>query len=878
MAIGLRGRERELAALLDAAARALSRQGNAVAVLGEPGMGVSTLLGALDCHGFRVLRTSGVAPEQGIPLAGLHRLLQPLGDRVAHGGCVPNLDTFTLCTTVHRLLVETAHDGPVLCCIDDVQLLDDQSAEALAFTARRLMGSPVLMVFGATPPAPALAGIPVLALGGLDDESARQVLADRVPVGMPDDLADELVELAAGNPLALIELAGSGEGPVGLPQGSRLRERYGRIYAALSPPARQVVMLSVVDDRLDVDTLLRADVSLESLEEARCSGLLRVDSERVWLPHPLVRSTLLADAPVAERQTAHRLLARVLDPERDPLRWSLQRVATGAGSARRLAELLDDAAGAARLAGDYVGSARAYQQAAELSGPGEAKALRLIAAATDSARAGRTRQARAMLRLARPLRDELRGLADLLHGEIELRVGMPALAHETLLGAASNLAGTRRKLAITALMLAADASCLTGNYRHYVEVARRANRLRRADEPPATGLMLDHLTGMAATYAGRHEEAVAPLHRVIALAEHTDHAMSKIWASEAAYSLGDAARAQELATRAVSIARGHGFLALLPWAFVYVSMGALLADRHVTAISSSLEGMRVAGTIGQQNCVVDHLTILALLAGLLGDRETASVRLAAAVKAAGNRGLGRPSALSSWAIACADLADDRPADALDRLRLMAAGTGYLHPAIRAMAAPHFVEAAARCGERSAAEAALASFDHWAQATGSAPRLAQSHRCHALLASGSTSDEHFREAIRLHRASNTALELAKTELFYAHQLRRSRKPRAAREHLRDALKIFQQYEADPWARRARAELRAAGDPVARPRGPAIGELTPQQQEIARLVGEGATNREIAATLVLSPRTVDHHLRNIFAKLGLRSRVELAALVR
>jgi DNA-binding NarL/FixJ family response regulator len=893
MAVELRGRERELGALLDAGTRARSGQGGAIVVLGEPGMGVSALLNAVDFAGFQVLRTSGVAPEQGIPLAGLHRLLQPLDDRAAsvfEAGSAPRFNAFTLCTAVHRLLVELAPAEPLLCHVDDIDLVDRRSVEALAFAARRLAGSRVLMLFGATPPAAALAGIPSLVLAGLAHEPARQVLADRVPLGMPEDLVEELIELAGGNPLALVELAGAltaaqlaGEAPAPtvLPLGSRLRERSQRLYARLSPAARRLVMLSVVDDQLEVDTLQRAGVDLEALEEAKSSGLLRVDGERVWLPSPLARSTLGADAPVAERQAAHQLLARVLDPERHPLRWTWQRVAAGLGSPRRLAEELDDAAGAARLAGDFVGSARAYQRAAELSGRPEAKALRLIAAATDASLAGRTRQARALLRQAAPLAmsDELRGLADLLQGEIELRTGMPALANETLLNAAGGLASSRRKLAVTALMLAADASCIAGNYRHYLEVVRRAGGLRRADEPPATRLMLDHLAGMAATYAGRHEDAAEPLRRVVALAEDTGHAMSKIWAAEAAFTLGDAGRAQELATRAVSIARGHGFLALLPWAFVYVSMGAMLHDRHVTAMSSSLEGMRVAGAIGQRNCVVDHLTILALLAGLLGDRETALLRLAAATDAAGNRGLGRPSALSSWAVACADLADDRPADAMDRLRLMAAGTGYLHPAIRAMATPHFVEAAARCGDRASAVAALEPFDHWARVTGSAPRLAQSHRCHALLASASAdADEHFREAIRLHRASNTALELAKTELFYAHQLRRSRKPRAAREHLRDALKIFQQYEADLWARRTRAELRAAGDPVSHPGGRPTGDLTPQQQEIARLVTEGATNREIAATLVISPRTVDHHLRNIFAKLGVRSRVELAALLR
>jgi DNA-binding CsgD family transcriptional regulator len=230
-------------------------------------------------------------------------------------------------------------------------------------------------------------------------------------------------------------------------------------------------------------------------------------------------------------------------------------------------------------------------------------------------------------------------------------------------------------------------------------------------------------------------------------------------------------------------------------------------------------------------------------------------------------------------VACADLADDRPADALDRLRLMAAATGYVHPAIRALAVPQFVEAAVRCGERAKAGQALEIFDQWAGTTGSMPRLAQSHRCHALLAGrGAAAEEHFNEAIRLHRASNTALELAKTELFYAHHLRRSRKPRAAREHLRDALKIFQEYDAELWADRTRAELRAAGETVARAASGTAAKLTPQQEQIAQLVAEGATNREIATQLVVSPRTVDHHLRNIFTKLGVRSRVELATLFR
>ncbi|WP_354670909.1 LuxR C-terminal-related transcriptional regulator [Actinomadura sp. DC4] len=117
-------------------------------------------------------------------------------------------------------------------------------------------------------------------------------------------------------------------------------------------------------------------------------------------------------------------------------------------------------------------------------------------------------------------------------------------------------------------------------------------------------------------------------------------------------------------------------------------------------------------------------------------------------------------------------------------------------------------------------------------------------------------------------------MARTELLYGHRLRRGRKPRAAREHLRNALQIFEYYDAEHWTGSARAELRAAGETAPPAAAKGTGELTTQQREIARLAAEGATNREIAARLVLSHRTVDHHLRNVFVRLGIRSRVELA----
>lgn len=944
MAVSLHGRTEEISTLSTALERAHAGHGTALVVAGEPGMGRTSLLAAMRClagDGVLVLPAAGVEAEAGIPLAGLHGLLGPVADLVPaidrwHAGALsavfadgPAPSAFALGRAVHRLLAEAARGRPVLCLVDDVHLMDGDSTGALAFTARRLTTEPVLLVLtSASTPAPMsastwastwaqpsdpLAAIPRLALTALDATTSRCVLADLIPDGLPDDLAGELAELAAGNPLALVELAaaltpdqlaGDAPGPDHLPPGSRLRAGLRRRFGGLSADARRLVVMAVVDEDVEVDTLVRAagdaGIDLAALGEATSAGLVRIEGDRVRVPGRLARSTLHADVPLADRLVAHRLLAAALDPRQHRLRRTLHQVAIADGPRDRLADELARAADGDRI--DRAGSGasgaggadldvlgRAYQRAAALTTEPRLKVLRLIDAASVLSLAGRTRHATALLRQARPLGTtaDLRGRVDLLHGDIELRDGSPALANQTLLNAAEQLCESDRTLAVTALVLAGEASSLAGSYVHYQDVTRRAAQLRRPDEPPATALMFDYIAGTAATYAGRHAEAVEPLRRVVRLAENSDDALPKIWASDAAYILGDAVVAQELATQAVSAARDQGRAALLPWAYVYLSMAALLHDRHTTAMSTSQEAMRVAGATGQRNRVVDHLTILALGAALIGDRETARLRLDIAAREAHRRGLGRPSALSSWAAACADLADDRPADAMDRLRAMSAGTGYLHPAIRVLAAPHFVEAAVRCGERTKAEHALEVFDRWASTTGSTPRLAQSHRCHALLAGGGAgTDEHFREAIRLHRASNTTLELAKTELFYAHQLRLSRKPRAAREHLRDALKIFEQYGAGPWARRARAELRAAGEAVTPTASPTTSpssqqlttQLTPQQAQIAELVAEGATNREIAAQLVVSPRTVDHHVRNILAKLGVRSRVELAALLR
>lgn len=748
------------------------------------------------------------------------------------------------------LLNAVRHTYDALLCVDVLSLDDD-----LLQLAHDIQGTRAALLI-ATEGKPR--GLPCITLDPLDRATSISVLRDLVP-GVPGTLAEELADLACGNPLALVELAGSltsaqlggtAPAPDVLPENSELRGRWRARFDALSPQAKHVVALAAVDEDLDAEALARRD--LDAVVEA---GEL-LDVRR------LVRSAIAAEVPIDLRWKAHAELAATL-----PLgaRWAWHQAV--ANQDAKLADVLTTHAERARRCGDFATAARDHGRAAQLTSDPETKAHRLLKTAADHWAHGASHRSRAVLRTAARLTDttELKALMDLVVGGIDLGEGLPDVAADRLVRAAKGLVGTNRGLAVAALGFAGEAANIAGDPHRYTAVAEFAREIRRSDEPPATRLTLDHLVGMSATLEGRHDEALPELKEVVRLADEVAGPQARIWASQAAYVLGDATRSHEMATSAVTAARESGLTALVPWALVYRALSALLLDRHAAALTAATEGVHAATAIGQHNAVVDHLTILALLAALRGDAETAVHRMDTATEHITQRGLTRPGTFGAWAFACVDLARDRPADALDRLRLQPG-----HAGIKVMAAPQVVEAAVACGRPSTGDRALRRFEKWADTTGSTARMALSHRCHGLLEAG-TADEHFEEAIRLHRASGTALELAKTELLYGNRLRRSRKPKAAREHLRDAVRIFESYQADHWVARAQAELRAAGDPTGEPKDHP--DLTPQQAQIARLVAEGATNREIAARLFLSHRTVEHHLRNIFARLGVRSRVEL-----
>jgi ATP/maltotriose-dependent transcriptional regulator MalT len=394
---------------------------------------------------------------------------------------------------------------------------------------------------------------------------------------------------------------------------------------------------------------------------------------------------------------------------------------------------------------------------------------------------------------------------------------------------------------------------------------------------------------MALAALNDRAEAERRLARVLDLAETLDlgpdRTDPRTWACAAAVVLGDDRRARDLAARAVAGSRRPGGTVGLPRALTLLAHCEIYLGRYPAAESTAREGLRLWPAAGQRNQMIEQRAVLAVLAGFRGDRPAALAELDGLAEEGGKRELVRATSLETWTLACLDLADDRAEDAAARLR-HPAGTGSGHPVLRLLAVPHLVEACVRLGEPKPARRAFAAFERWAGQGRGPFRAALAERCRALLAvDEGTARKHYEEALRLHEDGDSAFELARTALLFGHRLRRDRRPRDARPHLRNAAQIFHQAGAEPWAARARAELRAAGETLEIPapagggagRGP-LDELTAQQLQIARLVADGATNREIAARLVISPRTVDGHLRNIFTRLGLRSRIELARLLR
>ncbi|MGW2822613.1 LuxR C-terminal-related transcriptional regulator [Streptomyces sp. NPDC001443] len=410
----------------------------------------------------------------------------------------------------------------------------------------------------------------------------------------------------------------------------------------------------------------------------------------------------------------------------------------------------------------------------------------------------------------------------------------------------------------------------------------------------------EYRAGMTDLLSGRTVRGRQALRRLVERGERAGEPELLVCAGAAALVVGDLAAACRVHARALAVARSRGHATLVPLVLERLAYGELRAGRHLRARVHAEEGLRAALRTGQRNIAAHQHAVLALVASLAGDADTVAEHAAACSAVADAHGLALAASLAQWALARSDLSRGRAPEAAARLGpLVRPGPCGGHFAVRMLAVPCYVEAAVLAGAPQAAPAVVEEFAVWAEQGIDAAAPALLARCRALLETVEGKREpaardgtpphdddrtgphpaevHYAEALARHDLVGGDFERARTQLLFGNWLRRRRRPGEARGRLRDALVAFERCGAGAWAQQARAELRATGDaPAAEPRGPLV-RLTPQQLRIARFVAEGATNREVAMRLSVSPRTVDHHLRNVFALLGVRSRIELARFV-
>ncbi|HEY6666720.1 MAG TPA: AAA family ATPase [Propionibacteriaceae bacterium] len=891
-------------ALLDDARAA---RGGVLVLRGRAGAGKSALLedAVAAARGVRVLRATGVESEFELPFAALHQLLRPvLSDvdrlpapqasalRAAFGLTSDGQDNrFLVSVAVLGMLDELTRESAVLCVIDDAQWLDDASGSTLEFVARRIDADRIALLFAARDgevrrfSAP---GLPELHIDGLDAEAGGQLLAERVGVAIPPEVVSRLMEATGGNPLALVELPSlitpnqfSGREPLPwpLPMTDAVQRIFVQRVRRLPEPTQRLLLVAAADETSRLATVLAAaeelGVPAAALEPAERADLVEIQSGQLAFRHPLVRSSIYQSATDADRRSAHRALSDVLDEDADADRRAWHLALSAVRPDESVVQLLEQTAVRARRRGGFEAACAALERAAQLSAAPEARAGRLAAAGQSAWHAGQLVRATGLLQEARLLTaDPILGAdVDQLRAWIELSVGSAVTARRLLINAAKEIAEIDPHRALEMLAAAAEAAWIAGDVEAGAELGQAATRLPPPDMPRAW--FLTHLlNGFVGLLNGEVARPVHALDDAMDLAAEPD-ADLVLRAGHVAFYLGDDDAAYRFNAQTVATARTTGAIGDLLFALPRLALAEILTGRWSAAEVSADEAARLSRETSQPGLSAVSFAWLVVLAALTGDETRFQLLVTKTEALANAHALGVFDAQVRdslhWARGLRELTAGNPESAVTWFSAMS------HPAVAGMAAAlDRIEAAIQSGRRDEALEWLGRLDAFATHTGIASEQARVAHCRAMLAEGETARSLFEEALTLHGRSRRAFERARTELAYGEFLRRGRRRVDARTHLQAALDRFEQLNARPWADRARLELRAAGR-TARKRDPSAAlQLTPQEVQVARFVARGLHSREVAAQLFLSTRTVDFHLRNVFTKLGISSRTELARL--
>ena len=871
---------------------------------GEAGIGKTALLHHLleAASDVTVVRAVGVESEMELAYASLQQLCGSLRDgreglpdpqrralEIVFGERAgPPPDRFLVGLATLNLFSEAADERPLLCVVDDAQWVDRASALTLAFVARRLLAEPVGIVFSAREPGEELRGLPELEVRGLVNGDATALLSSVLTFTLDEPVRTRIIAETRGNPLALLELARGTTaaqlaGGFGIPAAEEvpghIEQSFVRRLEALPEETRLLLLVAAADPVGDPILLWRA---LERLgggpaarEPAEADGLLEI-AERVTFRHPLVRAAMYRSAPPEERRAAHLALAEATDGDVDPDRRAWHMAAAAAGPDEEIAAELEVSADRAQSRGGAAAAAAFLRRAVELSADPARRGDRALAAARGALGAGGFEAARKLLATAEagPLDELGRARADLLRGEIAFVQKRGSDAPVLLLQAAEKLEVLDVRLArdtyLEAWTAALFAGALAGAGGSLRDVSRAAAAAPAAEPALARDLLLD---GLALYFTEGRAAATPVLNDAIAAFASADALDEELlrWgflASRAANVVWDHVSSFEISLRAVQVARASGSLEALPPADNACGQAAAMGGDFENASLLIAEVIAVRDATGMR--IAPHGAIV--LAALRGEEQEASQLIGRVVADATAGGQGTAVQYAHWANSVLMNGLGRYEEALAAaVRATEHHTPELYIALWALG--ELIEAATRTDNDELAKDALACLgEHTGASDGDWPAGIQA-RCAALVADGEVAERSYREAID--RLGRTPLrpDFARAHLLYGEWLRRENRRVDARSQLRKAHELFVSIGMEAFAERAAQELLATGETVRRRSVETRDDLTPQEQHIAQLARDGLSNPEIGVQLFLSPRTIEWHLRKVFAKLEIKSRRDL-----
>ena len=903
------GRDRELAALA-AFLAGLETGPGALVLEGEPGIGKTTLwregVAQAERAGRLVLAARPSEPEKRLAFAGLADLVSPVVDdllpqlpspqrhalevallRADSEGVPP--DQRTIGVALHGILTRAAGSRPLVIAVDDAQWLDRSSATALGFALRRLRDEPIrLLAFerlgGPGDPStlgPLLTDADVIRLGPLSLAAVHALLKHRLGRSLPRPRLLRLYQACAGNPFFALEIAellltGGAGAAAPLPMPADLSQLVVRRLGKLTATARLTLLVTAAAARPTVG-LIEAAVGSEgtpALEKAEARGILQLGEREVRFSHPLYAAAVYSSASDRQRRQAHRRLAEVVDaPEEQARHLALSSLVPD----EHVASALERAAARAASRAAPADAADLMELAWQRTPDPETSLRRRVALAELASRAGDTSHARETLEAViadaepGPMRARARiTLAGILHS-----AGTPTGAVElceTALDEAGEDPELRAAIHTTLAFVDYD------DFRRAEYHLRLALELLSSLETPDPVLYSQALHAFCGSEV--EQGRAPPAEAVERGLELESQARPAAVADRFSAAVGvwlkymddfDGARNRLEATYRSAVDEGDD--GSLPYALSHLPQLEIWSGNWARAAEVAHEHLVLAEQTEQESQRRQARFNLAYVYAHQGRVEEARAEIAENLAAADSDGDTWTCWTTLGVLGFLELSLGRAEEALRQLRKAAELRDAAGDVVRCWYEPDLIESLLEAGQVDAARRVLDRYESRALAARRHSALANAARCRGLAAAaaGDVGDA-LREldaALAKHDAADIPFDRARTLLAKGKVERRAKRKAAAKQSLDRAHAIFDELGAALWAAKARDELARLGL-----RQRAEG-LTATEGRVAELAAAGLRNREVAAKLFMSPKTVEANLARVYRKLGVASRAELGA---